>query len=392
MGGVNQVVYRLFKRAEQGTDIRPLLLVTSWNAPPHDDRIDCDSQFHVRLNSLYEGNWILKEFIGFFLGLPINLWRLSRLLRTRGIRVVNPHYPTLACLHFALLKRLQLYRGKLILTLQGAEIADAARSRGIKRLLWLFMLRSADKITACSEALASVAVDFDASLSRKIVAIHNAADEADSSVQKDNIREALSLSPSDQIVLNVGKFEHKKGQDVLLAAFKMLVHIRPRLRLVMVGARGPALESMRSKIRAEGLEAMVRLCVDVPHPRIWSYLREASVFVLSSRKEPFGIVVLEAGLAQVPVVACAVGGVPEIIVDGKNGILVPPDDPAAAARAIAQLLDDPNEGHQMARQLRHEVITRFSWENCYQRFLDAAGLRKRTSIVPPYSNNVVSVG
>jgi glycosyltransferase involved in cell wall biosynthesis len=374
IGGVNQVVYRLYQRAASGREIRPWLLVTCWEKLKDGGYVTGVRQMHLRLRSPWEEGWRVKEIAGFLLALPSSLWILARFLRAERVRVVNPHFPDLACLHFALLRRLGLFCGSLVFSLHGAEINQAASSRGIERFLWRFLLRSADAITACSRWLASVAVNFDPSLAQRVRVVYNAADEADRNDGSSGAGEPPLSTETERIVLNIGKFEHKKGQDVLLAAFKRLLGDRPDIHLVLVGGAGPALDEVQGAIIAEGLEDRVRLNVNVPHHLIWRFLAEASVFVLSSRIEPFGIVVLEAGLSEVPVVASNVGGVPEIVTDGVNGRLVPPDDPVALANAMAEFLDHPAEAARMAKQLRHNILTRFSWEQCYQGYLDAAGV------------------
>ena len=312
--------------------------------------------------------------IGSLMALPRTLWKLVRFLHMEKVRVINPHFPALECLHFALLKKLGLFRGRLVFALHGADINEVVRARGIPRLLWRLLLRSADTITACSRSLAAVAVDFDSALAPKMKVVHNGADETDRNGFSTGTGKVPVVKPTGRTIVNVGKFEHKKGQDVLLAAFKRLLADRPDLSLVLIGGTGPTLDEMKRMVAAEGLEDKVRLHVNVPHPVIWGFLAEASVFVLSSRIEPFGIVVLEAGLAEVPVVASNVGGVPEILTDGVNGRLVPPDDPDALAKAVAECLDHPAEARRMGQQLRRDVLNRFSWERCYQGYLQAAGV------------------
>jgi glycosyltransferase involved in cell wall biosynthesis len=258
--------------------------------------------------------------------------------------------------------------------LHGADVNLAIRSQGIERFCWRFLLRSSDAITTCSNWLASAAVGFDPSLATKVQVVYNAADEADRNEVSAPSMELPRISETQRILLNIGTFEHKKGQDVLIEALKLLLLKGKDVRLVLVGAAGPTLDDIRRKIESEELESRVTLHLDVLHRDVWAFLSAATVFVLSSRIEPFGIVILEAGLSKLPVVASAVGGVPEIISDGINGRLVPPDDPKALATAICQVLDNPTESDRMAQQLRADVINRFNWERCYVGFLRAAGL------------------
>jgi starch synthase len=81
-----------------------------------------------------------------------------------------------------------------------------------------------------------------------------------------------------------------------------------------------------------------------------------------ARQEPFGLVILEAASLDVPVIACNVGGIPEIVEDGRSGRLVPRDDPGALAAAIAAALGDMDTMRAYAARLRSDAETRFTWE------------------------------
>ena len=374
VGGVNQVVCGLYQRAARGREVSPFLLVTCWDNPKEDEYVKSVMQKHLRLRDPYAERRRLKAIAGFLLHLPGSLWTLAQFLRAQRVAVVNPHFPTLSSLHFALLKRLGLFGGALVFALHGAEIQGAARSRGIERFLWRFLLRSADSITACSRSLASLAVNFDSVLANRVKVVYNAVDEADRTSDASRIGDSLRAGENERVVLNIAKFEHKKGQDVLIRAYKHLLRNHQDVRLVLVGAAGPALDQVQEMVSTDGLQDRIELYVNVPHQRIWRFLAKASIFVLCSRIEPFGIVILEAGLSEVPVIASAVGGVPEIMSDGINGRLVPPEDPIALANAISLLLDQPGEARRMAKKLRQDVLARFNWEICFQGYLEAAGL------------------
>jgi len=145
---------------------------------------------------------------------------------------------------------------------------------------------------------------------------------------------ALGLDPDDLAVLALGRLSPEKGQDVLLEAFSRLPADEHRhLLLAGDGALRPVLER-----RAAALGERVRLLGWRDDP--WALLGAADVFVLPSRREGLPIALLEALAVGLPVVATHVGAVGEVLAGGACGHLVEPDDAAALAAALAEVLGD----------------------------------------------------
>jgi glycosyltransferase involved in cell wall biosynthesis len=100
----------------------------------------------------------------------------------------------------------------------------------------------------------------------------------------------------------------------------------------------------------------------VPQAELPPVLRSLDVVVCAPWYEPFGITALEAMSCEVPVIAAAVGGLIDSVVDGTTGLHVPPRDPAAIARAIEQLVDHPEESAALGRAGRRRVRSLYSWD------------------------------
>ena len=155
-------------------------------------------------------------------------------------------------------------------------------------------------------------------------------------------------------VITVGRLAAPKDPVTLVRALAR-VHGSP-FTATIVGD-GPDRAAVEAEIRAAGLEGVVELAGerhDVPR-----LLADADVFVLSTRSEGAPLSVLEAMAAGLPVVASAVGGVPEIVADGATGLLVPPDDAAALAAALEQLLADAALRRRLGAAGRERVRVRF---------------------------------
>lgn len=370
VGGVNQVVVNLIRQANRRGAFRPILLEIDWNSP-RPTKVDGGEApiIRFRLPSPTSSSAPVRALVGFFGRLPSTLWHLRRILRANAIAAVNAHYPTQGILSFWLLKALGLYRGKLILSVHGLDIRNALASSGFERWLWRLLYRCADNIVACSNSLRLEVLEFEPRCGPRTVAIHNGVDWHAIESGRDN-RFCLPELDGVPYVLSVGKFEHKKGQDLLLTAFARLAPEFPQLHLVLVGASGPTLASLREQAAALGVAERVHFHVDVPHRRIPAFFERATVFCLPSRAEPFGIVLLEAALYGVPVIAARVGGVVEIMRDGVHGCLVAPEDPTAFESALRRLLTDRELCQRFAAAFAEHVRTAFTWDKAFNQYAE----------------------
>ena len=121
--------------------------------------------------------------------------------------------------------------------------------------------------------------------------------------------------------------------------------------------RRPRPAAVESEVRRLGLESVVRLAGE--RDDVGELLAGADLFVLSSRSEGLPLSILEAMAAGLPVVASSVGGVPELVVEGETGLLVPPGDPHALAAAMERLLDDPALRRRLGAAGRTRVSEHF---------------------------------
>ena len=171
------------------------------------------------------------------------------------------------------------------------------------------------------------------------------------------------------VVGYVGRLAPEKGLDVLLRAIGSL----PDVTTVLIGD-GPDRPRLERLSRELGVSDRVCMPGWVEDPRPW--YPGFDVLALPSRSEALGIAAIEAMLARLPVVASRVGGTPEVVVDGDTGILVPPDDHEALARAIRSLLAAPALRGRMGESGREIALRRFglapmlrSYESIYRELL-----------------------
>ena len=371
IGGVNQVVGNLYKALQIQGAYRPILLVGDWHQTRPCIRQDGGiSTITLRLRSPWDRKRPIRGLLSFLLSVPKSAYNLNKLLRDNDVDVVNPHYPSLGSCMFALLKRLGLFRGRLVLSFHGLDISRAMNSHRVEQLLWRWLMRSADALVACSNSLAETLSTFAPDCRDRIHVVHNGVDAdtlARESKEKNLVRDTVGDFP---FILNIGTFEHKKGQDVLVRAFQDVHRRFPSYRLVLIGRSGEVEASVRELIIELGLANNVILVKDLPHENVAAFIANATLFVLSSRKEAFPVAILEVGALGLPVVSTAVDGVPEILVDGVNSYLVQPDDPGSLANAILRMLENPADAERMAAELKDRVTSRYSWTRALTQYID----------------------
>ncbi len=361
LGGVNQVVINLARQMIARRSFSPVVLVTDWEAE--------DPVWEI-VHGIRTVRW---RVVG-----PVHRLnprqRISRLLwhrrfapafeifcREHNVTVVNSHYPTDAALTLDALVKSLVSPPKTIVSFHGADIARLQALEPTILKKWSGMLLKSQGVVVCSSALG---LRVQETLGIVPNVIHNGIDSAAFIDMA-----GLPQSGLRRIILSVGKFETKKGQDVLLNAFSTLVEEYADLDLMLVGATDNALSPLLQKCEQLGIQHRVQFCTDMPHNEVARCFACATIFVLPSRQEPFGIVLLEAGCLALPVVASSVGGVPEILEDSITALLVNPDRPDELAVAIRALLNDRMSAQAMGERLKAHVLKNFSWSRAHDLYV-----------------------
>ena len=201
--------------------------------------------------------------------------------------------------------------------------------------------------------------------------------------------------PGGSRLLFVGRLVPVKGIDTLLRAFAVALREQPDLTLDIVGD-GPLRGVLEALAGALGLGGSVRFRGRVED--VGAEMEQATAVVVPSLGEGFGMVALEAAERGRPVVASAVGGLPEIVADGTTGVLVPPGDASTLATAIVALVHDAERAAAMGRAARERALAEFSLARCADRtdalYREALDRResKRSTAAPASSASTKSHG
>jgi len=175
-------------------------------------------------------------------------------------------------------------------------------------------------------------------------------------------------SDSDITILFVGRcYPRQKGLEYLVKAIQLLPS-RHKVHLKIVGEDWGGLQNLRALARSLAVEEQVTFTGPLPRCEVIRAYGSADIFVLPSLFEPFGIVLLEAMAAGLPVVASRVGGIPNVVLDATTGLLVPPGDSRALAQALEQLIFDPLLRRRMGDAGRLKAAA-YSWDLLLPRIL-----------------------
>lgn len=241
-------------------------------------------------------------------------------------------------------------------------------------LLEKFAARFTDKLVTVSELLKEEAVRLRIAPADKMTTIYSGIDmsqlRASIDVRKKKLD--LGLDPRFPVVGTIGRLSKQKApQDFVKAALRVLQQM-PNVQFIMVGD-GPLRDEIEKLIGGESRIQILGYRDDVPE-----LLQLFDVFVLSSWWEGLGRALTEAMAAGLPVVATNVNGVPELVIEGQTGFLVPPQRPQALADRIIYLLRNPDVAKQLGQNAYRKVVPAFDANfmvqrisSLYQELLDA---------------------
>ena len=313
--------------------------------------------------------------------------------------------------HFGGLLTKILYGISLVITAHSLEPLRPWKreqlGRGADLAAWIerTALEAADAVVAVSQEMRSDILRLFGLAPERVHVIHNGVDTEEYRRTTSRARlDPYGIDPARPYVLFVGRISRQKGILHLLGA---VPHLTPRTQVVLCASSPDSTEIARevedAVARAQASRSGVIWIREMVDRRTAIELySHAAVFCCPSVYEPFGIINLEAMACETPVVASAVGGIPEVVVDGETGFLVPlthkaeapfePADPAGFARGLARgvnaLLADEGLRRRMGRNGRRRVEERFSWRSIAEATLALYRTVLRTAAPAPRGGGV----
>jgi glycosyltransferase involved in cell wall biosynthesis len=251
-------------------------------------------------------------------------------------------------------------RVTLLSTKHNDDPFRSGRIRHLERLL----TRRAALVICITDALAGFNRDVVGLPAEKLRVVHYGLDDPPAAWGPPGGPDLPDDAP---VLLAVGRLVRQKGIDLAIEALVRVRERHPGAQLVVLG-EGALREELTALARALGVGDAVHMPGRVGDVAWW--YRRSSVVVHPARWEGFGLALLEAMLCARPVVAASVSAVPEIVVDGETGALVPPDDPDALVTAVSALLDDPARAKALGEAGRARAASDFSVARMIERTVE----------------------
>jgi glycosyltransferase involved in cell wall biosynthesis len=307
------------------------------------------------------------------------LYLLSSILPAMGS--AKRFEPDVVHAHFAvpvgpIAKILKLfYRIPYVITLHGGDVPATGQAPTAFRLIKLFMppiLRSASSLVAVSQTLATQAKTSFPNLNFKV--IPNGVDTEFYVPGEKTGGELIRLCFA-------GRFSEQKGLEYLIYAIKKIANKEGRKFLLEIIGDGPVRNRIQQLVKSSNLEDRISFSGWVERKRLSQKLSYCDIFVLPSLMEGMPISCLHAMACGCAIVATKVGGIPEVVKNKVNGILVPARDSQALADSLLHLIDDDSMRMQFGDKGREIVQSDFRWEKIARQYLEILESAVRTKTV-----------
>lgn len=306
--------------------------------------------------------------------------RLGRFLKAQNVRLIHAHQYT--PFFQSLLGRCRTRRVPIVFTEHGRQFPDYRRSKRV--LCNRLLIRAYDRVVAVSDSVRSALVEYEGIASRRVEVIRNGVrledyiDAGSNEALRREVRRELNLAENDFVILQVARLNYLKDHRTAIRAIEQVRRCGVPVRLLMAGD-GEERQNIENLIRELQLEPYVELLGT--RRDIARLLAASDAFLLSSISEGIPLTIIEAMAASRPVVSTDVGGINEVVVPEKTGLLAESRDHKTLAHHLAQLSTDS----ELSIRLGHAGQQRAQDEFDQQQMIEAYATLYRGTLRRPRS-------
>lgn len=365
IGGVNTVVKALIKEVNEDAEYRPILIVSDWKyMEPTVFEFEDYIEIRYRLYPIDFSS--VKSFLSYVAFFRASEDKYSKIIKDYNIKVVNAHYPTLSLISLVVFSLIRKGDLKVFLSFHGMDLESIKNDSYLNKKLWKLICCRVDAIVTCSRGLKAKLLKEFHSLDN-VKAIHNGVNLQ---VLRSNIRDAPQdvIKLPEKTILSVGTFEEKKGQETLIKAFSELSSRASGWSLVLVGRDGPCLQKYKKLVDSLSISDRVYFYVNIPIESMPEFYTQSNIFVSPSNIEPFGLVMLEAAMFDLPVIATRTDGAVEIISDGVDGVLVDIGCEKEMSDSLLRLINSSEESEKLVTNLKLKAHKKFQWSDTFKKY------------------------
>src|SRR3989344_2066331 len=225
-------------------------------------------------------------------------------------------------------------------------------------LHWITIILSHQTITVSNKTKKDISwMPF---VKNKIKVIHNGIKNFEKT-EKNEARQILAKNYTEKIIIySISELHKNKGLDIGIRGIALIPEETKQKVLYCIAGMGEEKENLEKLVKELNLKKQIKFLGFLDNAK--NILSGADIFLFPSRTENLPFAILEAGLAGLPTIATSVGGVPEIIKDMQNGILVPPQNPKEISEAIVYLLENPEKQKEFGEEIKKTIVSFFSLE------------------------------
>jgi glycosyltransferase involved in cell wall biosynthesis len=365
VGGVALAVERKYKALARKGNSVIVLTAGNYNKITYVGNDDDISVYAFYRRFFYSKEDPVKAAIGCVIWLVRTALLLNQFIKNKGIDVVVLEYPEANNFYFTILK--WLGRIKYAVSFHGSDVNLLANENWAVRRSIISQARNANGVSAVSQMLMrTVAI-----VVKKLPDHHRVVYSGIDPQWATNVSDVAYDLP-EKYILTLAWAVPIKGPDIIIRAFAKLAGQYPDVYLVMIGS-GPIEHELRELIKELGVANRVMRIGEVPHDNLPRIYQRALFGVIPSRNEGFPVVSLEFQLFKKPMIASNAGGLPESIIDGFNGYLVPPGDVDALAGKITYLIDNSDVCRRLGENGFGYVKSHFDQEMMAQQYQEFLG-------------------
>jgi glycosyltransferase involved in cell wall biosynthesis len=242
----------------------------------------------------------------------------------------------------------------------GSEHGEGSLKGRLYAMLELSTNFALDRYIVVSKAIHEALIQHGVS-SQKIDVIHNAIEinHGEIASSGNSLNYALNLPANSIVLIAAGRLTWAKGYEDLINALNLIIEEDPRVYCLIAGD-GELRQSLEAEIKSSGLTKHVLLLGYLPREDVLSLMRVSDIFIMPSRSEGTPIALLEAAALRKPILATSVGGIPELLENGKECLLVPPGDLSELINGIRKLIQDTSLANRLAENAYQRVAQDFT--------------------------------